>query len=361
MGALTEAKKHKKKKTKEKEAPPAAAEQEPATPPDSGPPDNTDQEPDQDSGSEADEQPAAAADENEDPANSAGGAPGGAAVNPDQGAAGADEGQGNAQDNEGGGQTQGAAPAVPNPQAPGAGDTTTGGADTPTSGTLAQGAAAPPPGEGDTGGGETPGANTAAGPGSTTDLPQVPMSQALQEEYKRLNDALMQILYGMPGDVAAQHVLQGLLPQGPAKIKGAVVASVLLVKEIYLKIKPPNSIILPFTKDVVAHVMDMGQQVKGIQYSEQECTAILGATLEGVLRIFGVTKQQVQNLGQHIPHSMLMAHAQKYQQAHAFAKTAIDKNNASWHDDKMAPQQASGEAGPQSGAPVNATPQTQST
>jgi hypothetical protein len=186
------------------------------------------------------------------------------------------------------------------------------------------------------------------------------MSAALKEEYKRLNDELMQTLYGMQGDAAAKSVIQGLLPQGPSKIKSVVVASVLIVKELTLKLKPPMQLILPFTKDVVSHVMDMGQQVKGIQYSDQESVAILGAAFEGVMRVFGVNKRQVQNVGQHIPRSTIQAHAQKYQEAHAFAKSAIDQNNASWHDDKMAPQQASGEAGPQSGAPVNATAQQSS-
>jgi hypothetical protein len=167
-------------------------------------------------------------------------------------------------------------------------------------------------------------------------LPQIPMSPALKEEYQRINMALHKALYQLPGDKAATGVLKSLFPQGPAKIKGVVMASLALITQIHKQLKFPPQLILPFTKDVVSHVMDLGQQVKKIQYSEQECTAILGATLESVMRVFGVSQKQVQALGQHVPKSVLATHVQKYQAAHKFAKSAIDQNNQGWNHPHLA-------------------------
>jgi hypothetical protein len=238
---------------------------------------------------------------------------------------------------QGGGAQQGATP-VPNPAAPGAGDTTSGGADTPT---------------GDTEGGETPASSSPAGPGGTSSLPQVPMSPALQEEYDRANTMLGQMLYGMQGDMAAQAIMRGLIPQGPSKIKSVAVAALNLMAQLHKKLQLPLQLVLPFTKDVVLHVMDIGQQVKQIQYSDQETTAIMGTAYEGALRIFGVTKKHVQGMAGLVPRSQLMQHQQAYAKAHAFAKPAMDANNAAWHNPHLAGQGAMpGQAGPQTGAPA---------
>ena len=182
-------------------------------------------------------------------------------------------------------------------------------------------------------------------------LPQVPMSPALKEEYQRITMALHKALYQLPGDKAATGVLKSLFPQGPAKIKGVVMASLALITQIHKQLKFPPQLILPFTKDVVSHVMDLGQQVKKIQYSEQECTAILGATLESVMRVFGVSQKQVQALGQHVPKSVLATHVQKYQAAHKFAKSAIDQNNQGWNHPHLA-----GQGGAPGGQPPGGQP-----
>jgi hypothetical protein len=261
----------------------------------------------------------------------------------DQGAgdAGGDQGQGDQPAQQGG--TQGATP-VPSPAAPGAGDTTSGGADTPD---QDQDPNAQPP--------QTPGEDTAAGPGANTDLQQIPMSPGLKDEYDKANELLMQLLYKAGDDKLATGLVQGLMPQGPGKIKNAAMLSIQVVIQIHKKLNLPAQLILPFAKDVVGHVLDLGEQVKQIQYSDQESTAILGSVYEGALRIFGVTKGPVKSVAQHLGRSTLEAHQQKYQQAHAHAKPAIDANNAAWHHDHLAGQQgAPVEAGPQTGAPAGA-------
>lgn len=305
----------------------------------------------------AQDQPDAEADDTGSEAPPQGGEAAGAA--PEQGAQqGGDQDQNAAQspgEQDGGGQNmqpggaQGGSP-VPSPAAPGAGDTTSGGEDTPAQGEDQDPNAQPP---------ETPGENTAAGPGSESSLQQIPMSPGLKDEYDHANNFLMQLLYKAGDDKLAKGILQGLLPQGPGKIKNAAMVSVHVLTQIQKKLNLPAQIILPFAKDVVAHVMNLGEQVKQIQYSDQESTAILGATIEAALRIFGVTNGQVKQTAHLFGRKALMEQQQKYQQLHAHAKTAIDKNNQDWHNPHLASQQGQPqEAGPQTGAPVGsqATP-----
>jgi hypothetical protein len=244
---------------------------------------------------------------------------------------------GSDQQQDGGGSQggQGATP-VPNPQAPGAGDDTSGGADTPT-------------GEGDTGGGEAPAGEAGNTPEESTNMAQqVPMSPGLKDEYDRANTMLMQELYGSPDDAAAKGIVGGLQPDGPMKIRSAVHLSLVVTTEIIKKLGAkdfPAQLVLPFSKDVVSHVMDLGQQVKQIQYSEQESVAILGALYEGIMRIFGVNHGQAKKAGSLFGKKALMGHAAKHKAALAFAKPGIDALNNAGGPTQGAPQ----EAGPQTG------------
>jgi hypothetical protein len=243
---------------------------------------------------------------------------------------------------QGGAQQGGQGPTpVKNPQAPGAGDDTSGGDDTP----------APGEGEGDTGGDETPGDNTAAGPGSESSLPQIPMSAGLKDEFERATQMLQQELYAAPNDAAAKGIIGGLQPSGPAKLRSAVHMALTVTTSIIRKLGPKNfpaQLVLPFVKEVVAHVMDLGQQIKQIQYSDQESVAIFGAAYEGAMRIFGVTHGNAKQVAHHLGRKVLSAHAAAHKKALAFAKPGIDAQNAEQ-------QQGQPEtAGPQSGAPVGA-------
>ena len=266
-------------------------------------------------------------------------------------------------------------PSVVNPAAPGAGDDTSGGADTPASGSDdssdSDSDESSGSGSGASGGDDSdsddssdqnaaPGASPADQAGNPPGkLPQVPMSPGLKDEYDHANQMLMQLLYGTPGNKLAAAIVQGLMPQGPAKIKNAAVVSLHVLTQIHKKLNLPPQIILIFTKDVVSHVLDLGEQVKKIQYSDQEMTAILGTAYEGAMRIFGVNKGQVKQAARHLGRNVLQHHQQAYQKAHAFAKSAIDKNNAGWHNDDLAnaPAQMGGQPGAQGGTAVG-PPQT---
>jgi hypothetical protein len=339
-------KKPEEKKHKKKHAHPAASI--PSQPEDSEDADGADT-------GDQDQPDAGADDSGSEGAPEGGAAPGGPPEqaqqgdgDDDQGGADAGGDQGDAQQPAQGGGAQGATP-VPNPTAPGAGDTTSGGADTPTDADGDQDGdqdpnAQPP---------ESPAENGPGGSGSESDLTQIPMSPGLKDEYEKANDMLMQLLYKSGDDKLAMGILQGLMPQGPAKIKNAAMVSLHVLVQIHKKMQLPAQLILPFAKDVAMHVMDLGQQVKQIEWSDQEATAVLGTVLESALRVFGVSKAQLQKAGHLLGKDTLMKHQQNYEAAHAHAKPAIDKNNQGWHHDHLAPQQGQPQnAGPQTGAPV---------
>jgi hypothetical protein len=264
----------------------------------------------------------------------------------------ANQGGADAGGDQGGGQQgQGPAP-VPSPAAPGAGDTTSGGDDTPDAGQDQDPNAKAP---------ETPPDDASSGPGSNADLKQLPMPPGLKDKYDEANQLLMQLLYKAGDDKLAQGLVQGLMPQGPGKIKNAIVLSVHVVVQIHKRMQLPPQIILPFAKDVVAHVLDLGQQVKQIQYSDQECTAILGSVYESCLRVFGVNRGNVKHVANHFGKATLQGHQQKYLAAKAHAKPAIDAANSQPHHPHLATGQqgAPTQAGPQTGANpgTQATPQ----
>lgn len=148
------------------------------------------------------------------------------------------------------------------------------------------------------------------------DLSQIPLSPALKEEYQRANAALYTALY--KNDQVAQAIIRGIQPSGPHKVESVVHSAVLLVTQINKQlhfVPDAPQIVLPFTQDVVEHVLDLAQQVKGIQFSDQESTAALGASLEAIMRVFGVSKQHAKNLKSHIPRSQIMQGVQHYQGA----------------------------------------------
>ena len=247
-------------------------------------------------------------------------------------------------------QAQQGTPPVKNPQAPGAGDDTSGGEDTPDDQDQATGgdpnAAAPSP-AGDPG---------AMGGPQGADMQQVPMSPALKEEYENLDRQLVENLFQKG---AAQHLVPGLAVQGPQKIKAVVTMSVLLARTIFTQAKAPPALALPFARDVAAHIMQIGEQVKQIQYSDQEATAIFGAVYEGMLRAMGVKKSHFQAAQGHVTRAQFAKHAQAYTAAHQHAKGAIDaqKNMPhADHVDEMGPQggpaQAAGPQGPQGAPPA---------
>lgn len=171
----------------------------------------------------------------------------------------------------------------------------------------------------------SPADDTGAAGASGTDLQQMPISPALQEEYQRANAALYTALY--TNDNVAQAILKHVQTDPQFAVKSIASAAMLLFTQIDKQLRITQSapqIVLPFVKDIVAHVLDLAQQVKGVQWTEQQANSALGTALEMVLRIRGVSKKNVQSIQQHIPRSQLQQQLQNYRQALANSKGAAN-------------------------------------
>jgi hypothetical protein len=170
-----------------------------------------------------------------------------------------------------------------------------------------------------------------SGSGNEVPLDKIPIPPALREEYQRANAALYTALY--TNDKVAQAVLKGIVPQGPHKIESIARMATLLVTQINKKlhfVQDAPAMVMAFTQDCVTHVLDLAEQVKKIQFSEQEAVAALGCAQEIIMRVCGVTKKQMAALRQHIPKSQMQAGAEKYRAALAFTHGArpSDPNTA---------------------------------
>lgn len=236
-------------------------------------------------------------------------------------------------------------------------------------GAGAQGAAPPEGAPDDSAGGQQgqPGA-----PQDHVDLSKIPISPALKEEFMNCNAALHTALY--TNDKVVQAVLSGIVPQGPHKVESVARMATLLVVQINKQlhfIQQTPQVVMPFTQDVVEHVLDLAVRVKGIQFSEQEAHAALGTALEIIMHTCGVTKKQMQAVGHALPRSQIMDGLNKYK-AHLQNIRGVQGPNSPEQNPGGAPSpagaapdqggppasMAGGPPGgqPQPGAPVTAAP-----
>ena len=152
----------------------------------------------------------------------------------------------------------------------------------------------------------------------------IPVPAGIKDAYDKANTALLSALYGNGHKVAAA-VLQGIQPQGPHKIESVVHAVVNLFTQLNLKLKFSKStpqIVLPFTKDIVNNVPDLAERGGNIQFSDQEAVAVLGSSLEMVMRIIGVTKQQMATFQSHVGQSKMQSGLANYKAALQHTKGA---------------------------------------
>lgn len=210
----------------------------------------------------------------------------------------------------------------------------------------------------------------AGGPqGNAVDLSQIPISPALKEEYIRCNGALYTALY--KNDKVAQAVIKGIVPQGPHKIESVARMSLLLFTQINKQlhfVKDTPQVVLPFARDITEHVLDLATTVAKIQFSDQEAQAAIGAMLELVQRVVGVTKGNIAALRHVIPRSQLQDAHSKYQQHLQYIKGARDASpgpgapqstaNPGGQTPQGQPDQSQGQPDPSQGQPQAGAPDT---
>lgn len=188
-------------------------------------------------------------------------------------------------------------------------------------------------------------------PEDHVDLSSIPVSPALKEEFMRCNAALHTALY--TNDKVAQSVIDGVVPQGPHKVESVARMATLLVVQINKQlnfIQSTPQVVMPFTQDVVEHVLDLVSQVKGIQFSEQEAHAALGTAQEIIMHTCGVTKKQMQAVGHVVPRSQIMDGLAKYKAHLANIQGVQGPNSPDQGAPSGAQNQSSGAQSASSGA-----------
>lgn len=217
---------------------------------------------------------------------------------------------------------------------------------------------------GDDGSYGAPGGAGGQGPqGNAIDLSQVPISPVLKEEYIRCNGALYTALY--KNDKVAQAVIKGLVPRGPHKIESVARMSLLLFTQINKQlhfVKDTPQVVLPFARDIAEHVLDLATTVAKIQFSDQEAQAAIGALLELVQRVVGVTAGNIKALKHVIPRSQLQDAHSKYQQHLQYIKGARNASPGPGAPQSTANpggQTAQGQPDQSQGQPQPAQPQGQ--
>ncbi len=131
------------------------------------------------------------------------------------------------------------------------------------------------------------GVNAARQAADTTASANADESEATPEEqksYEQAMEAVKTVLY--ENDSTSDSISRMLQPE--QKIDSTVQASLLALSEIDKQLDLDEGVIAQVAMDITDMVIDLGEQGKGIQYSEQESQAVWGSVWEGVMEMYGV-------------------------------------------------------------------------
>jgi hypothetical protein len=131
-----------------------------------------------------------------------------------------------------------------------------------------------------------------------------------QQEYERALGAVNRVMYGDPN--TSRSIADQLRPED--KIGSTVKASILLIKQLDEKIDMDEVVIPQITQEVADRMIDMGEQVKGMEFSEQDAQAVLGATWEGVMEVFGIDPETYEEFTQGMSEQDIQGYSQQYKQ-----------------------------------------------
>ncbi len=117
-------------------------------------------------------------------------------------------------------------------------------------------------------------------------------TESEEKEYQRVHDAMVKVMYEQ--DSIADAVMKQLDPND--KISTTTKAATLLVQQLDEKLDMDEVVIPQITQDAVEMVSELAESRYGLTYSEQDMTAALGATWEGVMAIFGVDEREYEQM-----------------------------------------------------------------
>lgn len=117
-------------------------------------------------------------------------------------------------------------------------------------------------------------------------------TEAETREYERVAGAMQRALYEEDG--IADAVMKQLDPND--KISTATKAAALLIQQIDEKLDMDEIVIPQITQDAVTMITELAENRFGIEYSEQDEQATLGATWESVMAMFGINERDYDQL-----------------------------------------------------------------
>lgn len=124
--------------------------------------------------------------------------------------------------------------------------------------------------------------------------------EGTSEEQKQMDSyigALYTVLYSNEG--TSRAFLDQLKPEN--KVDSVTKACVLLIRQLDEKLNFNTDLIPSFTIVVVDQATDIADRVKQFGFTDKELQAVLGATYESVLHIFGISPQAAQQKLSTIP------------------------------------------------------------
>lgn len=183
----------------------------------------------------------------------------------------------------------------------------------------------------------------AVGPDGEPDFSKIPLPPALTEELDKAKDAVHAALFQNPkiSEAVATAVVPGdQLPSSAAHMTLVIVSSV--NKKLMFSKNAPQ-LVLPIVQWTLNNILHMVEQVRKTQIPDQQAVGALGLAQEGVMRMFGVSKQHVANLKSHLPPSMVAKYQAHYKNAHQYS-TSGQQGGA-----QGGPQGGGASGGPQGG------------
>lgn len=130
-----------------------------------------------------------------------------------------------------------------------------------------------------------------------------------QAEYERAMEAVTTVLYKNQG--TSESINDMLQPQD--KIGSVVQATIMTLHQIDKQLDLDESVIPQVMSDIADLVMDMGEQTKGMTFSEKEAQAVLGSVWEATMDMYGVDEDAYHNLTSGLSDKQIGGYEKQYQ------------------------------------------------
>lgn len=145
---------------------------------------------------------------------------------------------------------------------------------------------------------------------SAEDTPATPEENA---EYDRALGGLSKILYEDIGTSGA--IIDMLQPE--EKVGSVAQATIMVLTQMDNKMDLNENVFAELTRETVDRIVDLGEQTKGMAFSDEDVRNALGAAWEGILQIYGdpdSAQADLEELTQGMSEEDVMAQANQYKQ-----------------------------------------------